>query len=113
MFISDYERMGKDLRSLPVSLLRAIDIRSVDEEKKIQEILNEKLQNKVSWSAVSIEDIKRKMDKDLTTRTLTKDKEKEYQKEVDIRVAKANPQIKPIESENKPVSDKIKKLKDK
>jgi hypothetical protein len=122
MFISDYERKGIEIKSLPLSKLRAIDIRTVEEEELVQKLVDEKLLRGVPRIVPNIDDIKRRLDKDMITRNLTKEKELEYQKEVDERVAKANNRtVDEKFVETTPVVDstqvvpenKIKKLKNK
>ena len=89
MRIVEYQRLGVDIRTLPLSRLRAIDIQTVEEEKEVAKIIAEKSAGIIPQDRVSIEDIKAKMDKEIIQRTLTKEKELEYQKQVDERVAKA------------------------
>lgn len=94
MRISDYVRAGVDIRTLPVSQLRSIDIETVDEEKLVAQILAEKAERFPQKTNVFIGDIKARMDRDITNRKepFTREKELAYQKEVDERVAKSTGQ---------------------
>jgi len=96
MRFTDYQRAGIDIKTLPISRLRAIDIQTVDEEKEVARIIAERGEP-VPQERVHIGDIKARMDKDITQRTLTKEKELEYQKEVDERTAKATLKEAPVE----------------
>ena len=124
MRIVEYQRMGLDIRDLPISRLRAIDIQTVEEEAEIAKIIAEKSVGIIPQDKVYIGDIKARMDKEITQRTLTKEKEDEFRKEVDERVAKAinpfKPAIaEPLEVKEEPVLEpvpevletKLKKLK--
>jgi hypothetical protein len=127
MRVVEYERLGIDIKTLPISRLRAIDIQTGEEEKEIARLIAEKSQGTIPQGRVNIEDIKARMDKDLTQRTLTREKELEYQKEVDARVAMVMPpkavaydQPEPVIAEpiiepvvETPLEDKLKKLKKK
>jgi hypothetical protein len=88
MRICEYQRLGIDITTLPVARLRSIDIQTVEEEKEVARLIEEKNQGKMPTARVFIDDIKARMDKELTQRTLTKEKEDEYQSEINERIAK-------------------------
>lgn len=87
--------MGVSLDSLPLHKLRGIDIRTPDEEKIVQELVNKRLQN----TPVYVE-INRPSDK---TDFKTLEQEMEFQKVIDERVASSKPQIQA--DDPKPVGD--------
>lgn len=89
MRISEYQRMGVDIATLPIWKLRAIDIQTVEEEKEVARLLAEKSKDKMPETKVFIDDIKARMDKEIIGRTMNEEKEKQYQSEIDARIANA------------------------
>ena len=84
MTLQEYQNKGIPLETLTLNVLRGIDIRTPDEEKIIQELVNKKLQR----APIPVV-INRPTDK---TDFKTKEQELEFQKVIDERVASARPQ---------------------
>ena len=85
MTITDYQKRGISLESLSLYNLRGIDIKNIEEEKVIQELVNKKLQ-RIPVPVV----INRDSDK---TDFKTIQEEQEFQKIIDARVASARSQV--------------------
>ena len=85
MTIAEYEKRGILIESLPLERLRGIDIRNIEEERRVQLLVNQKLQ-RIPVPVI----INRDSDK---TDFKTIQEEQEFQKVIDARVASARPQI--------------------
>ena len=85
MTIAEYQKLGVSIESLSLQRLRAIDIKTTEEEKVVQDLVNKRLQ-KVPVPVV----INRAGD---NTDFKTRDEELEFQKVIDERISSARPEI--------------------
>ena len=106
----EYQKNGIDIATLPLHILRGVDVDSPEEENLVQEVIHSKLSVLPPEQVVYINDIVKKMDEDTN---MTPEKEAEYQKQIDERVnaVKNEPiktEIKTVESELAVITEEIK-----
>jgi len=88
----------EELRAIPMSALRNLDIKTVDQMNLVQEVVNERLQNEPLEIKIDNSDVERKMDREINR--MTPEKEAVYQKTIDERVQAVKPKL--------PTDEKIK-----
>lgn len=90
MTIQDYTRRGISIETLPLKILMGLDIRTVEEEKQVQELVNARRRFAPVAQPVNLKNDK--------TDFKTIEEEKAFQAVIDGRVSKLRPQMKAEET---------------
>lgn len=86
MKLAEYNKMGIDISSLSLVRLKGIDIDTPEEEKKVSEVIRQKLEGLPAAAKVQINDIIHQMNLE---KQMTPEIEAKYQEMIDERTAKA------------------------